>query len=88
MSEVSQELLTGWARSCLHIQHLGTLIRRELPPIAKNARALDLADRIERRAWTLFNELSNMVRKSPMAIRSLRKKSNAIRYRNQNGRSG
>jgi hypothetical protein len=65
MSEVSQELLTGWARSCLHMQHLGTLIRRELPPTEKNARALDLADRIERRAWTLFNELIEHGAKKP-----------------------
>lgn len=65
MSEVSQELLTGWARSCLHMQHLGTLIRRELPPTEKNTRALDLADRIERRAWKLFNELLEHGAKKP-----------------------
>jgi len=65
MSEVSQELLTGWARSCLHMQNLGTLIRRELPPTEKSTRALDLADRIEQRAWTLFNELLEHGAKKP-----------------------
>ena len=47
------------------MQNLGTLIRRELPPTEKSTRALDLADRIEQRAWTLFNELLEHGAKKP-----------------------
>jgi hypothetical protein len=39
------------------MNHLGTLIQRELEPTKSNARALDLAERSRRRAWELFNEL-------------------------------
>jgi len=39
------------------MNHLGTLIQRELPPTEKNARAIDLAERARRRAFELFNEL-------------------------------
>jgi hypothetical protein len=55
--QVSEELLTRWAESCLHMGHLGTLIQRELSPTETNARAIDLAKRAERRAFALFNEL-------------------------------
>jgi hypothetical protein len=65
MTQVSEELLTRWAESCLHMQHLGTLIRREFLPTEKNARALDLAERIERSAWALFNEFLEHGAKKP-----------------------
>jgi hypothetical protein len=39
------------------MNHLGTLIQRELIPNKEHARAIDLAERARRRAWTLFNEL-------------------------------
>jgi hypothetical protein len=54
---VSKEPLTRWADSCLAMNHLGTLIQRELPPTKKNVRAIELAERARRRAWELFNEL-------------------------------
>jgi len=55
--KVTEELLTRWAESCLHMGHLGTLIQRELQPNEKNARALDLARRASERAFALFSEL-------------------------------
>ncbi len=39
---ISEELLTRWAESCLHMNHLNTFVQRELPSNEKNARALDL----------------------------------------------
>ena len=39
------------------MNHLGTLIQRELPPTDEHARAIDLAERARRSAWDLFNEL-------------------------------
>ena len=57
MAEIPEELLTRWAESCLHMNHLGTLVQRELPTTIGNARAIDLSERARRRAWTLFNEL-------------------------------
>jgi hypothetical protein len=55
--DISDDLLTRWADSCLHMNHLGTLIQRELAPSSQNARAIDLAERARLRAWTLFTEL-------------------------------
>jgi hypothetical protein len=65
MIQIPEELLTQWAESCLHMNHLGTLIQRELPSDKKHARALDLAERARRRAWTLFNELVKHGAKKP-----------------------
>jgi hypothetical protein len=50
------EQLTRWADSCLHINHLNTLVQRE---IAANspARATDLSERARKRAWQMLNEM-------------------------------
>ena len=53
-SQIPKELLTRWANSCIHMNHLGTLILRELPPTKEHARAIDLAERARRRASALF----------------------------------
>jgi hypothetical protein len=63
--QISEELLTRWAESCLHMNHLGTLIQRELPASEKNARAIDLAERARKRAWELFNDLIEHGAKNP-----------------------
>ncbi len=55
--KISEEVLTRWADSCLAMNHLGTLLGRELRKTKKDARAIDLAERARRRAWELFNEL-------------------------------
>jgi len=54
--QISEELLTEWAMSCVHINHLGTLIQRELAQRGVHARAVDLAERAGRSAWALRNE--------------------------------
>ena len=67
--EIPKELLSRWAEICLHMNHLGTLIQREIQQKGssgggkrtrlevEHARAIDLAERARRRAWILFNEL-------------------------------
>jgi hypothetical protein len=55
--DIPDHLLTRWADSCLHMNHLGTLIERELAPGPQNARAIDLIERARQRAWILFTEL-------------------------------
>ena len=55
--QIPKELLTRWADSCLRMNHLGTLIIREMAAVDQNARALDLTERARRRAWALFNEM-------------------------------
>jgi hypothetical protein len=47
------------------MNHLGTLLGRELAPTEEHARAIDLAERARRRAWELFNELVERGAKKP-----------------------
>jgi hypothetical protein len=56
MEPVTQERLTIWAESCLRINHLNTLVQRELVS-GTASRAVQLSERARRRAWTLFNEM-------------------------------
>jgi hypothetical protein len=53
---LTTEQLTRWADSCLHINHLNTLVQRE---IAANSleRAMDLSERARKRAWQMLNEM-------------------------------
>lgn len=55
--DIPDFLLTRWADSCLHMNHLGTLIQRELTPNSQNERAIDLTERARQRAWTIFTEI-------------------------------
>jgi hypothetical protein len=55
--DIPDSLLTRWADSCLHMNHLGTLIQRELAPNSPNARAIYLIERARRRAWAIFTEI-------------------------------
>lgn len=52
----TDEQLTAWAESCLHMNHHGTLISRALEA-GDITRARDLTERARRRAWTMFNEM-------------------------------
>lgn len=54
---VSEELLTEWSLSCVHINHLGTLLQKELQRDGEHATAIDLAERVGQRAWTLHEDL-------------------------------
>jgi hypothetical protein len=42
--QISEEQLTRWAESCLRMNHLGTLIQRELKASKENARAGELGN--------------------------------------------
>jgi len=53
---VTPEQLTTWAESCLRINHLNTLVQREIAS-GSLQRAAELSERARRRAWELFNEL-------------------------------
>lgn len=53
---VSEAILTRWADECLHINHLNTLIQREID--GNNLmRARELSGRAQRRAWKMLNEM-------------------------------
>jgi hypothetical protein len=56
LDSVTQKQLTEWAESCLAINHLNTLVQREIHA-ANHVRAIDLSERARRRAWTLFNDM-------------------------------
>lgn len=54
--DIPESTLTRWVDTCIHMNHLGTLIQSEL----KNGnfeRATDLSERARKRAWDLVNEL-------------------------------
>jgi hypothetical protein len=57
------EQLTRWADSCLHINHLNTLVQREIA--ANSTRASELSERARRRAWQMLNELFAAGAKKP-----------------------
>jgi len=53
---MSDATLTRWAKDCLSINHLNTLVHREID--ANNlARARELSGRAQQRAWKLLNEM-------------------------------
>jgi hypothetical protein len=56
MTEPAQPQLTIWAESCLRINHLNTLVQREIED-GNYVRAQALSERARRRAWVIFNEL-------------------------------
>jgi hypothetical protein len=61
---VPEATLTRWADTCLHMNHLGTLVQREIQA-GNYARAQDLSERARRRAWDLLNELFESGAKKP-----------------------
>ena len=56
MQNAGPDQLTQWADSCLSINHLNTLVQREIAN-KRYERARELSERARRRAWTLFNEM-------------------------------
>ena len=62
---VSEELLTEWSGSCVHINTLGTLLKKELLRESEHATTIDLAESVAQRAWILREELRNRVRELP-----------------------
>jgi hypothetical protein len=53
---ITIEQLTKWADSCLSINHLNTLVQREIEGNSL-ARAAELSERARRRAWAMLNEM-------------------------------
>ncbi len=58
-SPITVEQLTAWADATLRMNHLNTLVQRE---IAANdlVRAAELSDRARRRAWEMLNQLFDL----------------------------
>lgn len=55
-STVSVEQLSRWADECLAINHLNTLVQREIESSALS-RASELSERARKRAWVMLNEM-------------------------------
>jgi hypothetical protein len=53
---VTSEQLTAWVDSLLHINHLNTLVLREIEANRVD-RAAELAERARKRAWKMLNEM-------------------------------
>lgn len=53
---IPKRLLTSWAETTLRMNHLGTLVQREIEK-GNTQRATELAERARKRAWKLLNEL-------------------------------
>jgi hypothetical protein len=71
----SDAQLTEWAETTLRINHLNTLIAREIA--AQNFdRAAQLSHRAQQRAWKLLNEMFEQAPPSQKAIASQRQPNN------------
>lgn len=57
--------MTRWAETCLHMNHLGTLIQGELAPTLEHERGIDLLERARKRAWVVLNEMFDSGAKKP-----------------------
>jgi hypothetical protein len=53
---ISVEQLTQWADSCLSINHLNTLVQRDIEGKSFE-RAAELSERARKRAWVMLNEM-------------------------------
>ena len=53
---LAEEILTRWAEECIHINHLSTLIEREID-VNNLPRARELSGRAQQRAWKMLNEM-------------------------------
>ena len=63
---VSVEQMTDWAENTLHINHLHTLVQRELEGRGiKYERARSLSERARVRAWKMLNEMFAAGAKKP-----------------------
>lgn len=62
--KISKDTLTEWADTTLHMNHLGTLVQRELEK-GDIERASRLAERARKRARKLLNELFEIGAEKP-----------------------
>ncbi|MBR0797242.1 hypothetical protein JQ615_17770 [Bradyrhizobium jicamae] len=56
LTDIGQKQLTEWAETCLRINHLNTLVQREIKS-GTAQRAAELSERARRRAWIMFREM-------------------------------
>ena len=75
MSDQAEPMITipvahasAWAENCIRINHLQTLLQRELDPDL-NSRAFDLSERARVSAWTMFNEMVDAGAQKPEGYR-------------------
>ena len=61
---ISVEQASALAENCIRINHLNTLVQREIAA-GHQERARDLSERARVRAWTMFNELVRLGAKKP-----------------------
>ena len=54
--ELSKQQLTEWAETCLRVNHLNTLVQRELEASSPK-RAAELSERARVAVWNLFNAM-------------------------------
>lgn len=53
---VSVDRLTAWADSLMHMNHLNTLVQREIAG-GDLVRAAELSERARQRSWVMLNEM-------------------------------
>ena len=58
--EISQQQLSKWAEMCLRVNHLNTLVQREIDT-RSTQRAAELSERARVAAWDLFNDLTRVL---------------------------
>jgi hypothetical protein len=61
---ISVEQASAMAESCLRMNHLNTLVQREIAA-GNTERATELSERARVRAWTMFNDLIRIGAKKP-----------------------
>jgi len=61
---ISKDQLTEWAESLIHMNHHGTLVKREIAE-GNDERALHLTERARKRAWKMLNELFELGAEKP-----------------------
>ena len=61
---ISVEQASAFAEACIRINHLNTLVQREINR-SNYVRAVDLSERARTRAWTMFNEWIALGAKKP-----------------------
>jgi len=66
--EISEDQLTKWADHCLRMNHLGTLVQREIAA-GHLERAAHLSERARRRAWIVLNEMFEAGARKPAGYR-------------------
>ena len=65
---ISVEQASAMAENCIRINHLNTLVQREIAA-GRHERARELSERARVRAWTMFNDLVHLGARKPEGYR-------------------